>query len=492
MLYLVTVLLFLVHVVLGYIHPITIKGKHFYDSLTGELFMVKGVDYQPGGASGVSTDKDPLSEIEECARDILLFQELGINTIRVYSVNPDLNHDKCMSLLASAGIYLILDVNSPLPNQSINRYEPWSSYNHDYLYHIFKVVEQFSHYNNTLAFFAGNEVVNDKVSATHSSNYMKAVVRDLKTYITHHSDRPIPVGYSAADDLSFRIPLAKYLECSNSTAELDSVDFYGVNSYQWCGYQNMQTSGYDQLVAHYADYTKPIMFSEYGCNEVTPRIFQEVEAIYSSKMSSVFNGGLAYEFAQEPNNYGMVEYLSDGRVKLLKDFETFKNQLAKASETYHIKQMNENVRSAPLKCQGTYENLGDKLVVPQSLGMAFITQGVKGEKGSYVELSDDDFVVKKEIFLSDGTKFQKSKIVATHNLNGPDTQQTVPEKSQGSKNGQITNPNPKPKPQTRKIPNKKTKPKQNKQEKSKVQKQIAREKKIRAIRQRQQEWNFKV
>jgi hypothetical protein len=86
-------------------------------------------------------------------------------TIRVYSINPDLNHDICMSMLATAGIYLVLDVNSPRINQHINRYEPWLTYNTDYLEHVFKVVEQFAQYNNTLGFFAGNEIVNDRVSA---------------------------------------------------------------------------------------------------------------------------------------------------------------------------------------------------------------------------------------------------------------------------------------------------------------------------------------
>lgn len=70
-----------------------------------------------------------------------------------------------MSMLAIAGIYLVLDVNSPLPGHHLNRYEPWNTYNEQYLENIFKVVEQFSAYNNTLAFFAGNEVVNDLASA---------------------------------------------------------------------------------------------------------------------------------------------------------------------------------------------------------------------------------------------------------------------------------------------------------------------------------------
>ena len=49
--------------------------------------------------------------------------------------------------------------------------------------------------------FAGNEVVNDAKSAAVSPRYMKAVIRDMKNYISAHVSRKIPIGYSAADDL---------------------------------------------------------------------------------------------------------------------------------------------------------------------------------------------------------------------------------------------------------------------------------------------------
>lgn len=85
-----------------------------------------------------------------------------------------------MSMLAAAGIYLVLDVNSPLPNHHLNRYEPWNTYNLDYLENIFKVVEQFSYYNNTLGFFAGNEIVNDMISAKVSIK--KRNIRTLQNF----------------------------------------------------------------------------------------------------------------------------------------------------------------------------------------------------------------------------------------------------------------------------------------------------------------------
>lgn len=167
-----------------------------------------------------------------------------------------------MSLLATAGIYLVLDVNSPLPNHHLHRHEPWASYTKEYLKNIFLVVEQFGTYNNTLGFFAGNEVINDPSSASKALVYVKAVIRDLKNYIKNNSPRIIPVGYSAADDLNYRIPLSQYLECTNRDPA-ESVDFYGVNSYQWCGDQTFYTSGYNVLVSDYKEYSKPVFLSEY-------------------------------------------------------------------------------------------------------------------------------------------------------------------------------------------------------------------------------------
>lgn len=72
-------IILLINEVLGFVHPIAIHGRYFIDSVTREPFFIKGVDYQPGGSSAVSSEQDPLSDRDRCARDIILFQELGIN-----------------------------------------------------------------------------------------------------------------------------------------------------------------------------------------------------------------------------------------------------------------------------------------------------------------------------------------------------------------------------------------------------------------------------
>lgn len=55
---------------------------------------------------------DPLVDTEQCTRDANLMKTLGANSIRVYHVDPDANHDGCMAAFDAAGIYLWLDLDT--------------------------------------------------------------------------------------------------------------------------------------------------------------------------------------------------------------------------------------------------------------------------------------------------------------------------------------------------------------------------------------------
>lgn len=156
------------------VRPIVIKGANFVNSVTGNRFQVVGVAYQPGGSSGYNPGSgiDPLSNGAVCMRDAALMQSLGINAIRVYNVDPDVNHDTCASIFNAAGIYMLVDVNSPIVGESIDRSAPWTTYTTAYLNRTFAVVEAFKGYPNTLAFFSGNEVINDIPSGINAP-YMR-------------------------------------------------------------------------------------------------------------------------------------------------------------------------------------------------------------------------------------------------------------------------------------------------------------------------------
>lgn len=186
------------------------------------------MDYQPGGSSGFQHGNDPLTDIDGLARDIFLFQKLGINAIRVYSVDPTVNHDQAMTMLNAAGIYVFLDVNTPIDQEHLVDMMPWTSYTPGYLNHVFTVLEVFENYDNLAGVLAGNEVVFQDGSGGPAPPYVKATVRDIKNYMKKNMKRQLLVGYANADKLEFRLSMAEYMQCGPE----GYLDFFGVNSYQ--------------------------------------------------------------------------------------------------------------------------------------------------------------------------------------------------------------------------------------------------------------------
>jgi hypothetical protein len=79
---------------------------------------MRGVAYQQeinSNTSATSSVKytDPLSDTTSCKRDIEFLKKVRTNTIRVYAINPDEDHDECMNALADAGIYVVADLSEP-------------------------------------------------------------------------------------------------------------------------------------------------------------------------------------------------------------------------------------------------------------------------------------------------------------------------------------------------------------------------------------------
>jgi hypothetical protein len=204
-----------------------------------------------------------------------------------------------MQMLQDAGIYLIQDLSNP--SSSINRNDPtWTT---ELFADYAAVVDATANYTNVLGFFAGNEVSND-VSNTNASAFVKAAVRDMKSYIKTKGYRTIGVGYATNDNADIRIDLANYFNCGDAA---DAIDFWGYNIYSWCGDSSYTESGYDQRTAEFANYSVPAFFAEYGCNQVQPRQFTEVQAIYGKNMTGVWSGGIVYMYFQETNDFGIFE-----------------------------------------------------------------------------------------------------------------------------------------------------------------------------------------
>ncbi|WVR09251.1 hypothetical protein IAU60_006316 [Kwoniella sp. DSM 27419] len=297
---------------------ITRTGKYLYDE-SGSRFYIKGVAYQPqaqlaaaseansanGGFPEPSSYFDPLSSPQNCTRDVPYLKQLGVNAVRVYSVNSTLNHDQCMKTLSDAGIYLLLDVSLPL-NGSIDRSSPsWST---NLLNEYIATIDAFRNYDNVLGFNIGNEVITVAAN-TNAAPYVKAAARDIKAYLKSVNSNAL-VGYSATDgDADFRNSLADYLTCGNDTI---TVDLYGLNNYEWCGDQNLNSSNWNTITQGFSDIPVATYMSEFGCIFRPPRLWTEVAALFSSPVSDVFSGGMAFSYFPTSDGYGMVTISADG------------------------------------------------------------------------------------------------------------------------------------------------------------------------------------
>ncbi|EIW66984.1 1,3-beta-glucanosyltransferase [Tremella mesenterica] len=291
---------------------ITRQGKYLFDP-SGNRFFIKGVAYQPqgtlatdsasneanGGFPEPSSFIDPLSSAQNCTRDLPYLKQLGVNAVRVYSVNSSLNHDDCMKMFDDAGIYVLLDVSLPL-NGSIDRSSPsWST---NLLNEYTTTINAFLKYDNILAFNIGNEVIN-LVSNTNAAPYVKAAARDIKAYLRGLGSSVL-IGYSAVDgDADFRNTLAEYMSCGDDSI---SVDIYGLNNYEWCGNETITSSNWNTITSGFSSLPVVTYMSEYGCIFNPPRLWTEVTALFASPVSDVFSGGMAFSYFPTSDGYGMV------------------------------------------------------------------------------------------------------------------------------------------------------------------------------------------
>ncbi|KAF9519802.1 carbohydrate-binding module family 43 protein [Hydnum rufescens UP504] len=309
-------------------------GRYLYGA-DGNRFYIKGMSYQeqgnitstnPDSFPEPSTFVDPLADPAGCARDLPYMKELGLNAIRVYSVDSSLNHDACMSALSQAGIYTIIDLALPV-NGSIDRASPAWTINILDLY--IKTIDTFAKYDNVLAYNVGNEVA-ISAEGTVAGPFVKAAARDIKAYLSAHKLTTL-VGYAAVDAPdTWRLPFAEYLSCDS---EGDSIDLYGLNNYEWCGSDSF-ASAYQNTENAFANYNIPAYFSEYGCVTSPPRLWTEVQALFGPQMIPVWSGGLAFSYFPAFGGFGMVNISTDGKtVTVSDDFTRLQTQYATVNFT---------------------------------------------------------------------------------------------------------------------------------------------------------------
>lgn len=288
-------------------HSTSSKASHINVSDLPPASMPRISNTQPtedvgAAGAGVTTSGttnqyiDPLADTARCTVDIPLMKKLNMNAIRVYAIDPTLDHTTCMQMLMDNDIYIVADLSEP--GSSIDRNTP--SWDIDLYRRYTSVIDFFAPYDNVIGFFAGNEVSNS-ANNTAASAFVKAAVRDMKSYIRNKKYRQMYVGYATNDDQDIRKELQDFFNCGDPA---ESIDFWGYNIYSWCGDSSFKESQYDLRVKEFESYSVPSFFAEYGCNTAPTRPFTEVAALYGNLMTPVFSGGIMYMYFEEDNKFG--------------------------------------------------------------------------------------------------------------------------------------------------------------------------------------------
>jgi len=305
--------------------PIVVKGNHFFNSVTGEYFPVKGIAYYPRPNTGnlsIANSVDFFTDeyMDLWQADIENFKALHVNTIRIYAVDPSKSHINFMCALQEAGIYVMVELLADCKGCGVGPDEAPSCYPASLKERGQFIINEFSKYSNTLTFSAGNEVTLYARNRTIELNApcQKKFLRDMKAYVNKCSENPlsilprkVPIGMVNWDEE--RTLQTRYFNCqTDPNDDFETPDWYGLNAYVDCEVSALYVSeliGMQQLRSDFAyyDLSVPVVITEYGCRERFPTIGQfeaqrtwlQVEAIYSSDFTNQFSGGVVFEYSAE-------------------------------------------------------------------------------------------------------------------------------------------------------------------------------------------------
>ena len=171
-----------------------------------------------------------------------------------------------------------------------------------------------------------------------------------------------------------------------------------------------------------------IIIIRFGCNVPYPRVFDEVQALYSSQMIDVLSGGLVYEYSQETTNYGLVQTYSNGTAQLLSDYESLMGQYNQIDVTL-IEASNSTATHTPPACNAnliTEDGFSTDFNIPDppSGAQALISAGVSSAPtGSIVSITQTS--VQLAVYATDGGQLAGLAITTQQGANAPGSTHSV-------------------------------------------------------------------
>ncbi|KAL2201717.1 glycolipid anchored surface protein GAS1, partial [Sarocladium strictum] len=284
------------------ISPITVKGSKLYDE-NGKQFYLKGVQYLRWANDEEPEDLgDPLLDGEQCEIDAELLKELGANTIRVYGLTTDDDHDDCMKAFADAGIYVWLDlyplggrIEPITPEWTKVMFDEWT-----------RTMDNFAKYDNLLLFTIGDSVIyTSGPSHVNVAPLIKAATQDMKAHRKARGFRPIPLIYISTDLEEVRTMSAEFLACGNGD---ETIDAYAITVRNWCDGTDFFDRGYDKLAQEFENFHLPVIFLT-GCENNNSRsAYPDVKGILGKTFEDIFSGVVVFEWAVEVRDLSLVEY----------------------------------------------------------------------------------------------------------------------------------------------------------------------------------------
>jgi len=305
------------------VNPLEIKGYKFFDHVSGDEVVIKGIDYYPRPNDGKlnfnSLDYFTDEHRDLWKRDIAYFEELGVNAIRLYAVDPDKNHDSFMCALQAANIYVIVALARECPHCAITPDQVPHCYSKELKKQGQAVIDAFAKYSNTLAFSAGNEVNHFAPPGMPQWNGIcqKKFLRDMREYIAScQSLRKVPIGLIIAD--TDRTQNVLYYNCqSDPRDKYENAEWLGLNSYVMCdgtGKIYEEALGLKALQKSFDsyNYSIPVLMTEFGClSDSFPEIdgYQGQRTFMQAKwmmnqpeLRSLFAGAFGFEYSIEKAN----------------------------------------------------------------------------------------------------------------------------------------------------------------------------------------------